>query len=141
MKTETSAGGVVVKKRGNSWHVLLMRDMSDTWTFPKGLIEKGEQAAAAAKREIAEEVGLRNVECLMPLDTITYFYQKNGRVKKTVHYFLFRASGNEQIVCQKNEGIKAAKWVEISKTLDMIGYPKTNKPLIQKTQGVVLQLE
>src|SRR3989344_4262748 len=110
MKTETSAGGVIVKKSGSSWSVLLMQDMSDTWTFPKGGIEKGETPAEAAKREIAEEVGLRSVECLAPLTSISYSYKKNGLVKKTVQYFLFHANGSEPIVCQKKEGIKTAKW-------------------------------
>lgn len=55
MKKELSAGGVVVRKKGNAWQVLLLKDMNDNWTFPKGLIEKGENPPSAAKREIADE--------------------------------------------------------------------------------------
>ncbi|KKW10495.1 MAG: hypothetical protein UY49_C0021G0009 [Microgenomates group bacterium GW2011_GWC1_49_7] len=45
MKTEVSAGGIVVRKRMRIWEVLVIRDMNDVWTFPKGLVEKGEKLA------------------------------------------------------------------------------------------------
>ena len=41
--------------------VLILRAYNN-WDFPKGLIEPGEDALAAAKREVEEETGLAGVE-------------------------------------------------------------------------------
>ena len=137
MKTEVSAGGVVVQKRGSVWRVLLLRDMNDSWTFPKGLVEKGEKKKDAALREIGEEVGLTKLEYIRSVSPIEYVYRRGSLVHKTVHYFLFRAQGTETIVCQKSEGIKEAKWFEFDEAISIIGYPKTNIALLKKAQTLV----
>jgi len=78
MKTEISAGGVVVRKKKGEWQVLLIRDMNDTWTFPKGKIEKGETRKSAATREIKEEVGLTAIRYIAPAKVIHYFYKRGS---------------------------------------------------------------
>jgi len=133
MKTETSAGGIVIKKG----RVLLLLDMNDCWTFPKGLVEKGETRKNAAIREIAEEVGLTKLNYIGPVSPIEYAYRRGILIHKTVHYFLFRAIGSEKIVCQKSEGIKEAKWVGFDEIISIIGYPKTNVPLLKKAQKLL----
>lgn len=133
MKTEISAGGVIVKNN----RVLLLRDMNDSWTFPKGVVEKGETKRQGALREIAEEVGLRKLEYIATISPISYTYRRGSLIHKTVHYFLFRAIGSEKIVCQKSEGIKEAKWFDFEQALSIIGYPKTNMPLLKKAQTLV----
>lgn len=133
MKTETSAGGIVVKNN----RVLLLRDMNDSWTFPKGVVEKGETYRDAALREIQEEVGLTKLEYIAAVSPIEYFYRRGSLIHKTVHYFLFQASGEEKIVCQKSEGISDARWFEFEKAISVIGYPKTNIPLLREAQTFV----
>src|SRR3954467_15414607 len=49
------------------------------WTVPKGLVEPGEDLLAAARREFAEETGLRPAGAFLPLGSVR---QKAG---KTVH--------------------------------------------------------
>ncbi len=139
MKIEISAGGIVVRKNKNSWEVLLMRDMSNNWTFPKGLVEKGEDLVAAAAREIQEEVGLSDVRFIAKLPTIRYMYQRNGLISKVVHYFLFTSSGTATLAPQKEEGIKEARWVPIDQAREIIGYPKTNAPLLVKVTELLRQ--
>jgi 8-oxo-dGTP pyrophosphatase MutT (NUDIX family) len=53
------AGGVVVKRRGRSRRILVVRssDGSD-WLFPKGHVERGETPEEAAVREVREEAGV-----------------------------------------------------------------------------------
>lgn len=133
MKTETSAGGIIVCHANNQWCVLIMKDMNDAWTFPKGLIEKDEKPQDAALREIKEEVGMSNLKFVAPLTPIQYFYQRHGTMKKTVHYFIFRSMVRIRPRVQKEEGIKEAKWVSISDAIDMIGYRETNVPLLEET--------
>src|SRR5436305_12095426 len=47
------------------------------WTIPKGLVEEGEDPLAAARREFAEETGLRPPGPFVPLGCVR---QKAGKV-------------------------------------------------------------
>lgn len=85
MKTEISAGGIVVRTSGKTWDVLILKDINDVWTFPKGKIWTGEDLETASRREILEEVGLNVLTMLTKLPVIRYIYQKNGLISKTVH--------------------------------------------------------
>jgi len=62
-----SAGLLMYRRRAGSWEVLLVhpggpfwaRKDEGAWTVPKGEIEQGEEAFAAARREFEEETGCR----------------------------------------------------------------------------------
>lgn len=55
-----SAGVIVARKEGNSWRYLLLRVYA-YWDFPKGIVEPGEDPLQAARREVEEETGLRDL--------------------------------------------------------------------------------
>ncbi len=81
----TSAGCVVVRRGDDGWQVLLVHPRGATFRrplfgIPKGALEEGEDARAAAVRETFEETGLR-VEVRGELGSIR---QKSGKV---VHAF------------------------------------------------------
>jgi len=135
MKLEISAGGIVVRKTTHGWEVLLIQDMNDALTFPKGHLEKDETHEIAAAREIWEEVGLSQLKLLRSLLPVRYTFKKNGVIKKTVHYFLFECTKPQKLVNQTAEGIHNAAWMRIDEALSIIGYPETNKPLLQKVQA------
>lgn len=140
MKTEASAGGIVVRKSRQGWEVLLMCDMKGNWTFPKGLIEGSEKPLTTAKREIKEEVGLTRLVFVTALTPTSYMYHRGALIKKTVYYFLFRASGREKPTVQVEEGISEAKWFSLHEALTSVGYPKTNKPLLEETRRFFINL-
>lgn len=139
MKNEVSAGGLIVRKLGKIWEILLIKDMNGNWTFPKGLIEKEEDAEAAARREIAEEVGITGLKLMQKLNDIEYWYRRNGLIHKLVRYFLFEVKGNPLIKTQKEEGISEAKWFRIDKTTKIIGYPMTNVRLLEKAKSLLTE--
>jgi ADP-ribose pyrophosphatase YjhB (NUDIX family) len=58
MMITESAGGVVVNSRGE---VLVVSQNGDSWSLPKGHIEEGEDALSAARREILEESGAKDL--------------------------------------------------------------------------------
>lgn len=122
----------MVRRRGNGWQVLLIRDMNGTWTFPKGRIKKEEQAEQAAEREIFEEVGIGELTRIKELTPVSYWYKRNGLIKKTVRYFLFATNDNREPTPQTEEGIQVAKWVSLARAMTMVGYPKTNKGVLQE---------
>jgi 8-oxo-dGTP pyrophosphatase MutT (NUDIX family) len=55
-----AAGAVVFRRSERGIRVLVLRAYKN-WDFPKGLIEPGEDALAAARREVLEETGLADL--------------------------------------------------------------------------------
>ncbi len=56
-----SAGAVVVRQTTEGLRLLMLRAFNH-WDFPKGLVEEGESALEAARREIAEETTIDDIE-------------------------------------------------------------------------------
>ncbi len=135
-KNETSAGGIVYRKNKGVIEILVLKDHNNNWTFPKGLIEDKEEAILTAKREIAEEVGIDNIKYVASLGKVNYYYTfEDTRVYKTVYYYIFELIGSNFIIKpQKEEGIQEAKFVELSKAQNIIGYKKTNVPILKKAE-------
>ncbi len=133
MKIEISAGGVVFKLKNNKPLILLIKDHNNKWTFPKGLIEDNDAKIATAKREIAEEAGLKKVSLISSLSPVKYWYKWKGElVKKTVYYYLFKAKGQEKLAPQEEEGITEAKWFAPKKAIETANYKKTGHKLLKE---------
>jgi 8-oxo-dGTP pyrophosphatase MutT (NUDIX family) len=94
--TESSAGGIVIRKRdAAAIEVLLIQQSGHKgWGFPKGWIEPGEDPPATAVREVEEESGVR-AEVIGELPLTRYFYvnRQRQRVAKTVRWYLMRYLG------------------------------------------------
>ncbi len=86
-----SAGGVVVNRKGE---VLIVNQHGNSWSLPKGHIEAGEEALVAARREIEEESGLKNLNYIKSLGSYArYRLALDGgddkSEHKTLYFFLF----------------------------------------------------
>ena len=55
-----SAGVVIARRRSGDWRLLVLR-AARHWDFPKGLLEEGEDALDAARREATEETGIADL--------------------------------------------------------------------------------
>ena len=62
MNAPNRAAGAVVFRRSDRGIRLLVLRAYKNWDFPKGLIEPGEDALAAARREVREETGLAELD-------------------------------------------------------------------------------
>jgi 8-oxo-dGTP pyrophosphatase MutT (NUDIX family) len=62
VKPASRAAGAVVFRRGERGIRVLILRAYKNWDFPKGRVEPGEEALAAARREVAEETGLAGLE-------------------------------------------------------------------------------
>lgn len=87
-----SAGGVIRNARGE---IALVRHNGWFWGFPKGHVDPGETILQAARREIQEEVGLRDLTLIRELPEYTRYKAgddekpEEERERKTIHLFLF----------------------------------------------------
>lgn len=118
----TSAGGVVVRTDGGVEVCLIRPTGRAVWGLPKGGIEKGETLEETALREVAEETGLVGI-IDRELGTIDYsFYSRGqgGRIHKTVHYFLMRATGGD--TAHHDHEVSEARWVRLQQALRLMTY-------------------
>jgi 8-oxo-dGTP pyrophosphatase MutT (NUDIX family) len=119
-----SAGGVVTNSEGK---VLVVSQHGTSWSLPKGHIDPGEEALVAARREIYEESGIRDLEFVRELGS--YERHKIGvnggddrSELKVITMFLFRTS--EKLLKPVDPDNPEAKWVEKSKVARLLTHEK-----------------
>jgi len=115
MRKTRSAGGVVTNDAGE---VLVVSQRGTSWSLPKGHIDAGEDALAAARREIYEESGVRDLELIRELGSYErYKISVNGgddrSERKVITMFLFRT--REKLLKPVDRDNPEARWVERSK--------------------------
>jgi diadenosine hexaphosphate hydrolase (ATP-forming) len=122
VRRETSAGGVVFRRDGGRLLVLLIRDAHGNWGFPKGHVERGEDPAATALREVAEETAVDAVEIVAPAGTIEWSFRSHGtRIRKTCHFFAM-ATEQARTRPQRTEGITTCRWATPADARRMLTY-------------------
>ncbi len=105
-----AAGGLVVNK--NNQYLAIKRNKK--WDFPKGKLDKGERMRTAAKREVMEETGIKQLNVLEKAITTyhAYIIKKNIYLKKTNWYHMV-SFYDGPLLPQEDEGITKVRWVDI----------------------------
>lgn len=122
MRTQ-SAGGIVLGQGGTVVLVQHIRG-NGMWLFPKGHIEENEDDETTARREIAEETGLTDLELLDDLGTYErHPISKSGSEDRTemkeIHMFLFSAPSAQEL--KPTGEIGAAKWIPLAQVASECG--------------------
>ncbi len=139
-RVEISAGGLVYKRTDKGLFFAMLKDSYGKWTFPKGHVEPGESFVKTAKREIFEEIGLKNLKTVGKLGVIDIWfrdrYVKKGEViHKYIHFYLFEVHPEAKMVKlssnTEGEKILAVKWVPIKEIASKSDY-KDMKPIVMQ---------
>ena len=123
-KETHSAGGIILN---NNNEIVIVEQRGNVWSLPKGHIEPEEDPLTAAKREIHEETGLRNITLIKELGTYTrYKIGLDGKddhsEKKHITLFLFRTS--ETTLKPTDPNHPQAIWIEKKEIKNYITHPK-----------------
>lgn len=106
-KVIEAAGGLVKNSKGE----MLFIFRNGKWDLPKGKFELGETPKDAAKREVAEECGIKNISIVKEFQTTYHTYKEdNDRFLKKTYWFEM-LSDDTVLKPQTSEGITEVKWI------------------------------
>jgi 8-oxo-dGTP pyrophosphatase MutT (NUDIX family) len=90
------------------------------WGLAKGGIEDGETIEDAAVREVREETGIDAVIEESLGDTRYFYIWEEVRIRKTVHFFLMRATGGD--IEARDDEMEEVRWFPLSRALKRAAY-------------------
>ena len=108
-----AAGGLVY----NNKREILFIYRNSKWDLPKGGLEKGETVEEAAKREVEEETGVKDLEIRGFIAKTYHVFKRNDQFKlKITYWYEMYTESKVELVPQAKEGIKKAKWKNFEKS-------------------------
>src|SRR4051794_30160820 len=109
-----AAGGIVLRHEQPPLIAVVRLRKRDEWVLPKGKLDRGETAIAAAAREVLEETG-HDVTVHEFLGTLVY--ETNGR-SKVVHYWRMEACSRQAYELMHD--IRAVDWLPLDAALERL---------------------
>lgn len=124
MINEKSAGCIIIEDK----KVLLVKQTSGNWGFPKGHLEKGESETEAAIRETKEET---NLDVVIPDENKRYSieYDTNKGTHKEAVYFL--AQKTSECITRQESEITEIKWFNFKEAIETISFENAKELLIK----------
>lgn len=139
MKLEKSAGAVIFQIKDNEPLFLLLK-YPRYWGFAKGWIEQGESEEQAARREIEEETGLKDVKIIprFKFEQKWMFKFNNELIKKQAVFFLAQVPNKAEVkISEEHEDFK---WASYSDALKLCRI-KNNKEMLTQAYNFILKSE
>ena len=116
-KTIQAAGGIVVRGGARPRIAVVQRSKDERWVLPRGKLERGENPARGARREVVEETGHR-VKVHEFLGAI--IYRARGR-PKVVQFWRMQAYERPSRDVMKD--IVAVEWLPLAAAVRRLSYP------------------
>ncbi|HEX3053098.1 MAG TPA: NUDIX domain-containing protein [Aggregatilineaceae bacterium] len=135
-RNEVSAGGVVYRRSGKTYEVLIGKDAGyHRWVLPKGLVSKDEALETAALREVQEEVGVKAHVMASMGEPERYIYVSHGmRVFKSVYYFLMEYEAGSEM--EHDAEMEEVRWATFEEALNLLAYEGAQK-MLQRAQHML----
>jgi 8-oxo-dGTP pyrophosphatase MutT (NUDIX family) len=136
---QVSAGGVVFRRGASGAEVAIVAvGEPPRWQLPKGLVDPGETAEQAARREVREEAGVDAV-IVDRLDTVEYWYVatrggRRVRYHKFVHFFLLEYRSGD--VRDHDWEVREARWVRAQDAARMLAF-KGEREVAAKARAMI----
>src|SRR3989344_9145654 len=140
-KEKIPGGGVVYRKlkvkseKSKILWLVCKHSGYKKWVLPKGLINEGEMAEAAAVREVQEETGVkaRIVAKIKPVEK--YTYTLNGeKVFKIVQYFLMEYVSGD--VADHDWEMEEVEWLSFEAACEKLEFSGQKRVLKQAAEAV-----
>ena len=134
MKVVEQAGGIVFRHKRAGISILLVRAKRDPskWIFPKGHIERGETARAAALRETREEAGIKG-RAIGPIGEPQEF-EWGGQLFRVRYFLILMIAESDE-----TDGREKA-WFPFDKALKRISF-KSARALLREARKKIRALE
>ena len=135
LPVQKAGGGLVYNKKNE----VLFIFRNGKWDLPKGGIEKGEDIAQTAMREVEEETGVDQLVIIDKLQKTYHIFKRNGRYKlKITHWFEMRTSFDGTLIGQLDEGIEKVAWLNPSQICEALKNSYENiKLLFEEHPGFI----
>jgi bis(5'-nucleosidyl)-tetraphosphatase len=126
MHIAQTAGGVVI---GPDNKIVVVNQNGNSWSLPKGHVERGEDEVTAAKREIYEEAGIEPANLQLIKKLGTYERTRIGidgkddlSQYKIIHIYLFKT--NQETLSPLDPENPEARWVEKDQVAELLTHEK-----------------
>ncbi len=127
---EKSAGAIVFRRESSKIKYLLIQYGWGHWEFPRGLIEKGESLEETARREIKEEVGIKDIKFIPGFkEWFKFFFKLKGKNIIKIATFLLAETRTKKVKLSHEH--KDYVWLEYEEALEKLTF-KNSKEVLKK---------
>ncbi|WHT38134.1 MULTISPECIES: NUDIX domain-containing protein [Myroides] len=131
---QKAGGGVVYNAEGK----VLFIKRNGKWDLPKGGIEKYEEIADTAVREVEEETGVRELKVIKKLPKTYHIFKRNGKYRlKITSWFEMSTSYDGPLTGQAEEGIEEVVWFDKEQIKEAMSNSYENIKLLVEEAGLL----
>ena len=131
-KKDQSFGFVPLFKTEDGYLFCLVQHTGEHWGFPKGHSNEGESERESAKRELAEETGILDINIIEEVYfSQNYSFEKDGTIyDKSVKYFLgLVGCVTSEVPEEFKSEISQIKWLPYDQARNLITYENAKEVL------------
>lgn len=128
-----AAGGIVVRVGRKPLIAIVQMRKLGHWVLPKGKLNPGENALAAARREVLEETG-HQVSVHEYLGALSYEVRRGPKI---VQFWGMQTTGGPARKLMRD--IKAVRWLPLAEAIETLTYPREQAFLAQVGPAVLAE--